>query len=380
MQMTGKERVLHTIKRRDTDYVPCCPFMNPQGWSQRMGKKWQYPFGPSLQEQLDYMVNTMGVDQLIPLGMEFYPENGVSYKITMEGNTIHKTWHTPSGELHASVNYNEHWPNGIDIPLKCDYNPAHFIEPWIKTMKDVQCLSHILLPPSSNADMEKIKLQFKETKLLADRHRQAICFNHGTGLTGALNIFGPVPLCEFTITEPELVDAYLELDHKFNMKCYEIALDFDIDFVRRNGFYETCDYYSPAMLEQFLLKRLQEEIQLVHQAGKPIGYTVLTGIMPMLDYLDKLGFDTLICPDIFFKGMDGEKIQKALASKKSFWAGPSDTIHLPFDTPDEVRKAVRRVFEVFGKRGLILTPCSSSKAVFPWNNIPAMIDEWKKLR
>lgn len=60
--------------------------------------------------------------------------------------------------------------------------------------------------------------------------------------------------------------------------------------------------------------------------------------------------------------------------------GPSDTIHLPYEKPDEVRQAVRMVFEVFGRTGLILTPVSSAKAVFPWENVLAMVDEWKRWR
>jgi len=78
--------------------------------------------------------------------------------------------------------------------------------------------------------------------------------------------------------------------------------------------------------------------------------------------------------------MDTVKINAALGAKKSFWTGPSDTLHMPWDKPEEVRQAVRYVFNVFGKTGLIITPCSSSKAVFPWSNVVAMIDEWKALR
>ena len=69
-----------------------------------------------------------------------------------------------------------------------------------------------------------------------------------------------------------------------------------------------------------------------------------------------------------------------MGATTSFWTGPSDTVHMPYERTETVRKAVRHVFEVFGKTGLILTPCSSAKATFPWENILAMIDEWKRLR
>lgn len=61
-----------------------------------------------------------------------------------EHDIIHKTWKTPAGVLHASVRYDEHWAPGLNIPLFHDYNPSHFAQPWIKTMRDVDCLLLIL--------------------------------------------------------------------------------------------------------------------------------------------------------------------------------------------------------------------------------------------
>ena len=72
---------------------------------------------------------------------------------------------------------------------------------------------------------------------------------------------------------------------------------------------------------------------------------------------------------------DAGRLVERLGTSTSFWTGPSDTIHMPWERPDEVREAVRYIFQVFGAIGLILTPCSSSKAVFPWENVLAMVDE-----
>ena len=377
--MTTKERILAAMQRQEVDHVPCCPVMNFQDWPQRLGKQWQFPFGPSMQETLEYMIHRMKVDQVVGFSMGFYPEPEVTSRVWLEDNIIHKVWMTPSGELHAAVKYNEYWPLGLDIPLFSDYLPAHLVEPWIKTMKDVECIRHLLHPPQKKEDVDRLRFDRWELNLLAERYQLPICFYFGYGLTGALMTFGPEMLCEMTITHPEVVDAYLEIDHQWIMKTYEIALDLGVDFVRRNGFYESCDYYSPAMLQRFLFRRLEDEIRLVHQAGKPIAYTLLSGIMPMLDYLARLKFDSIICPDVFFQGVDAKVINEKLGNEKSFWTGPSDTIHLPWDKPEKVCQAVQHVFDAFGTRGLVLAPCSSSKAVFPWSNIIAMIDEWRRL-
>lgn len=43
-------------------------------------------------------------------------------------------------------------------------------------------------------------------------------------------------------------------------------------------------------------------------------------------------------------------------------------------------EAVRQVLDVFGPRGLILSPCVSAHSIMPWESTLAMIDEWKRLR
>jgi hypothetical protein len=378
--MSSRDRVLAAIRRQPTDYVPCAPLMNFQPEDQRWGKRWQFPFGPSTRETLDYMMDELGTDQIVQTGMGFYPEPGVGSRVWIDGDIIHKIWTTPSGELHASVRHDEHWLPGFDIPFFDDYNPSHFIEPWIKTIRDVDCLRHILQPPRKADDLERVRFQWNESKRLAERYGVALCMYHGHGLTGAVSMFGPAAISMLCMTEPDLVDSYLEVDHQFNLKIMEIGLDLGCDIVRRNGFYETCDLYSPVLLQRFLGNRLRREADLVHSAGKWFGYTVLSGYRPIMDHLAAVGFDSLFCPDIFLRDGDGQVLVDKMGKTTSFWTGPSDTIHMPYERPEEVRKAVRRVFEVFGKTGLLLTPCSSSKAVFPWENILAMVDEWKKLR
>jgi hypothetical protein len=378
--MSSHQRVLSTMARKPVDYVPCSPLMNFQPEDQRWGKRWQYPFGPSMREKLDYMVGELGVDQILQTGIGFYPDSEVSSRVWMEGDIIHKTWTTPSGELHAAIRYDEHWLSGFDISFFDDYNPSHFVEPWIKTIQDVDCLRHILQPPCTPDDLAKVRFQFDECKRLAKRYGIALCMDHGLGLTGAVNMFGPTEISTLCISDPDLVDAYLEVDHRYNLKTMEIGLDLGADIIRRNGFYETCDLYSPAVLKRFLGNRLRRETDLVHSAGKLFGYTILSGYVPIIDHLSDAGFDSLFCPDIFLRNGNGRMLADTMGKNTSFWTGPSDTIHMPYDRPEEVRKAIRRVFEIFGRTGLIVTPCSSAKAVFPWENILAMVDEWKKLR
>lgn len=378
--MTSKERVLAAMRRQPVDRVPCAPLMNFQPEDQRWGKRWQFPFGPSARETLDYMVGELGTDQVLNAGIGHYPGPGVTSRVWMDGDIIHKTWTTPAGELHAAVRHDEHWLPGLDVPFFHDYNPSHFVEPWITTMRDVECLGHILRPPSRDEELTRLRFQFAETRSLADRHQVALRAAVGLGLTGAVNMFGPTAAAMCCVAEPELMDAYLEVEHRYNLGAMELALDLGADMINRNGFYESCDLFSPDLLRRFLGDRLKREAALTHSAGKLFGYTILSGYAPIAGWLATLGIDSLFCPDIFLRDGDGPGLVGALGNTASFWTGPSDTIHLPYEKPDEVRQAVRKVFEVFGMTGLILTPVSSAKAVFPWENVLAMVDEWKRWR
>ncbi len=389
--MNSCERILSAIQRKEVDYIPCSPFFNPLTPQQRVGYQWQFPFGCSEQEKAEYCTKELGLDPVValPIGdfqpnffMSLYysPDNNVTSKVWAENDVIHKTWTTPAGKLRASIKYNDKWPHGLDIPFFSDFNIGHFAEPWLQTPRDLECLQYILRPIQTKEELHRVRFECAEVKAFADNLQIATIAHIGTGLTGAQLLFGTENLCMLVIDQPELVAGYLELEHKMNIRHMEIACENGADIVRRNGFYETCDFYSPDMLEKFLGNLLREEIETVHTAGKLFAYTINTGIMPMLDYLSRLDFDCLLHLDPAFEGVDLAKVNDKLGDKKSFWMGPSGAYNMWANDTEIPRKVLREVCEAFGKTGLIITPSPSAHSIMPWENTLAMIDEWKKLR
>jgi uroporphyrinogen-III decarboxylase len=386
--MTSKERVLAAMRRQPVDHVPCSPFFNPLSPQERVGRPYQYPFGPTMLEMIDHGVNELDVDMTVILGgwpcadegRILAPDEGVTSRAWMDGDVIHKVWSTPSGDLHAAVTYDERWPHGVDIPFFDNFNIGHFVEPWITCMQDVDCIRHVLAPVDRKQDWEKIKFRFKTAKALADKYNLPFAAYIGGGLTNALQLIGPERLCLMTLDQPDVVEAYLDVDSTYISREMEIALDFGVDIIWRDGFYETADLYGPRMLEQFLGKRLRAESRMVHEAGKLQAYVVNTGVMPILDYLSTLDFDCLFGVDLAFQDIDPLAIWEKLHDRRSFWVGPSNPFHLSNTDPEVTRAAVRQVFETFGKEGLILSPCVSSHSITPWSSTAAMVDEWKKLR
>ncbi len=138
--MTSRERILAAISRKPVDYVPCCGFFNPLDPVLRKGHTWNFPWpeDASGEEKLRYQVETLGLDQVVSVGVGATGQaDGCSAETRLDGDVLHKTFTTPAGELHAAVRYNELWPHGEDIPFYSDFNIGHYVEPWLQTEQDL---------------------------------------------------------------------------------------------------------------------------------------------------------------------------------------------------------------------------------------------------
>ena len=379
--MTRGERILAAMRREEVDRVPCAVAFNPLYPIQRTAWNFPWPQDAQIEQRIRYQVEELGLDQVVSMGTDVCrPADGVTSRVWIEGDQLHKAWNTPAGELHASVRYSELWAHGEDIPLMSDFNVGHFVRPWIRTEQDLECLKLVTRWDDTGKREAEARAYYDRIRRLADRYDLAVEVMLGEGMTGALKMMGAEALCTMVIENPGLVEAFLDYEHEINLKKIEMVGGWGVDIVGRNGFYETADFYSPAMLERFVGERLRREAEAVRSVGLLSSYTVHTGIMPILDYLATLTMDSLFGIDIAFHGVDLKRVRDRLSDRNSFWIGPSSTYHL-WAGPEATRQAVRRVFEVFGHGpGLILSPGVSAHSIMPWESTLAMIDEWKSLR
>ena len=121
------------------------------------------------------------------------------------------------------------------------------------------------------------------------------------------------------------------------------------------------------------------KLTLAHQAGLPCRYQMCTGIMPLLPELAKLDFDCLMGVEPVCTGQDMGKIVEALGDRKSFWTGLSAPLHIGMGSKEDVRKAVRKAFDIFGHRGFLLSAVPSIRRNWPWENVEAMMDEYRAI-
>ena len=380
--MTSRERLLAALRREPVDYVPCCGRFNPLTPVQRRGRSWNFPWpeDASWEQRLCYQVEELGMDQVVDVGVAMTRHApGVEARVWVEGDTLHKAYSTPAGELHATVRYSDLWPHGEDIPFYSDFNIGHFTEPWIRNREDLEWFKQLFVPREEEEVIAEAESALASRFELARRYGLATCASVGSGLTGAQHLFGVRELCMATIDDPDLVDDYLEFEHGLNLRAIAILGELGVDIISRNGFYETADFYGPDMLDGFLSQRLNAEAEAARSAGMVTSYTVHTGVMPILDYLASLRLDSLFGIDIAHTGVDIRAIRDRLSPTKSFWTGPSSTHHI-WNGPELTRQAVREVFDCFGRTGLILSQAVSSHSIMPWESTLAMVDEWKRLR
>lgn len=373
--MTPKERILAAIRREEVDYAPCVPLF----WSSPEvdGYRWT-----TTEEKLEVLTRRLGVDAVLEFGIGIGRHQDMKERVWQEDAPdapyplLHKTIETPRGTLSAVVRRTDDWPHGDDIPLMSDFVVSRIVKPWIETEQDMDCFELVWQPPDDEDPAQRVAV----TRALADKWQVPIRATVGYGLTASLSLFGAENAPLISVDKPELLERLAEIEHRVTMKRIELAARAGVDIVTRNGFYETTDFWSPAQIGRLLSARLKREIELAHQAGMPITYTICTGIMPIIEHLKALPFDCLYGIEPALGGQDMKVIARELGPNKCIWGGLSAPIHLGQGTLEAVREAVRGFYRDFGDRGTILAAVPSIRPHWPWENVAAMLDEWRKER
>ena len=291
---------------------------------------------------------------------------------------LHKEIMTPGGPLTAAIKVTDDLEHKEDIPLTSDWNVSRYVKPWLETMEDVERYRYVHLPPTDEA-IARARERFAAQKRLADEYGVITYATCGLGLTAGLQLFGGERAVLLSMDHPEVINSFLEIEHQTTMRRAEVLADLGVDVIRRNGFYETTDHWSPRQIKRWLVPYLKQEIDVMRSGGAAVIYTVETGIMPILDILADLDFDAYHAIEPALGHQDMRVVADKLCDRHAMWGGVSGPMHIGESTPEGAREAVREAFEVFGPRGLVLSAVPSIRAHWPWENALAMFDEWRKL-
>jgi uroporphyrinogen decarboxylase len=133
--------------------------------------------------------------------------------------------------------------------------------------------------------------------------------------------------------------------------------------------------FSPDTWRTFLKPRLAREIEAAKRANPDVlvWYHSDGNVEAIVPDLIEIGLDILnpVQPEC----IDPVEAKRRWGDRLSFWGTIGTQTTMPFGTPEDVRRAVRRmVFEVGYDGGLVLAPTHVLEPDVPWANIDAFVE------
>jgi hypothetical protein len=376
------------------DYTPCC-FMIFTALQDKAADQYEF-----LSRQLD-----MGLDALVQLhsrqpkpSWEWYEHRDllglpVRYHpdVTVaegredlpDGRTLlRKEYRTPVGALGTEIEVSDDWPYGGHVPFLDDFLVPRARKRLIAGPADLDALGYLLQPPNID-DLLVFREEAAREHAFAEEMGLAVTGGWGVGGDMAFWLCGIQEFLLAAVDTPDFAAEVLARIARWNESRMVPMLDAPVDLFVRRAWYESTDFWSPALFERFLLPSLRAEVALAHEAGAKFGYIMTTGSMPLLDLIISAGVDVLIGVDpIQGKGTQMAEMKQRTAGRMALWGGVNGFLTVELGTEEEVRAAVRRATETLGPGGFILSPVDNVTADTPTarGNVAALIDEWRRLR
>lgn len=394
--ISSRERILSVLNFQEPDYIPCC-FMIFAALRNRCQDQYEF-IERQLKLGLDARVN---LTEFIP---RFHPDVSIKeWKEHPAGEKypcIHREYQTPDGNLSAVVKQVEDWPYGEHLPLFDDYVTPRSEKFLITEKSDLKRLKYLLLPPSDE-EINSFREDSKVIKKFASDRGLLVCsgWNSWTkrkdeeiygsdygimGVDALMWLCGAVTPLYWAYDEPDFLEELIEMIALWNTKRMEIFLDEDVDLLIKRAWYESTDFWSPALYKRFIAPVLKKDVELTHQAGAKFGYIITSGMMPLIDDFIDIGIDVIIGVDpVQGRGTDLEMLKKKANGKICLWGGINGFLTVERGTGDEVRYAVENVLRILSKNsGFILSPVDNvtEDSEITWRNVDVLIDTWKGLR
>lgn len=335
----NQEWIKRTLAHKESPAVPYNFMLSPP--SERMVL--DHYGGDSVEDALNFPIRMSGAESIKPLyaSPEIYGET-----ITDEFGVI---W---------STNYRDR---------------GSPIEPCL----DVPDLSRYTFPdPSLSYRFEKLGKWCDENK----EHFTIIwvgdLWERATFMRGMENIL------EDLVLNPGFVEALLRGICDYILGTMDILFQrFRFDGIAVSDDYGTqrAMIMSPSHWNRFIKPCLADIYSQAKAHGKTVFHHSCGNILPIIKDMIDIGLDILhpIQPE----AMDVFELKKEYGTDLSFCGGVRTQDLLPFGTPEDVRKEVRKLVKEMGRGGgYILEPGITIQADVPLENLVAMIDEVREIR
>ena len=374
--MPTRERLLAAITGQDVDYTPLVlHFWSSPRHPRAVWTTARARLGFYRQRGWDtYVIAGAGVSPLPEVTTK------TAFEVSAGQRVFRQTWHTPAGDLHERLRVTDDWLQELPPrhPLLDDFRTARYLEYPLKTAADLAALPY-LFPRHNPADEAAMATAHAQARALADEFAVPLVGYLPDGLDWLIWLFPAQEAVLRAALDPDFVGALLAPVNAAYQQRLGVLLDLGVDAVLRRGWYESTDFWSPALYAQFARPPLLAEVDATHQAGIPFIYQMDSGIMPLLDELAAVPFDCLLGADPATSQQDTGTIRARLPGK-ALWGGLSGPLQLGRGTPAETEAAVERAFAACGNRGFVLGPGVGIRHDWPWANIEACDRAWRRLR
>jgi hypothetical protein len=295
---------------------------------------------------------------------------------------LHKEYATPDGALTVAVNQTDDWPSGDNVPLFDDFLVPRCTKYLVTGEEDLPALRCLLGEPLDPHVQASVELWLTGKKF-AQQKGILLAGGWGVGADALGWLCGLQNAVLFAVDRPDFLNALLDVISEWNRRRMALLLDTGLDLFIRRAWYEGTAYWSPDLFRRFLLPRIQEEVELAHQAGARYGYILSVGGLQFVNPLLESGIDVLIGVDpVQDHGMNMATLKAAAGDELGLWGGINGFVTVERGSPDDVRCAVRNALDALGPSGVLLSPvdnvCDKSDRV--WQNVLTLIETWKEAR
>ncbi len=370
--MSGRERILATIRHEEPDRVPIAPRV----WAWLIAEH-------GSQDLTTHMRVFPDLDQMYPVEdgtlnvLDAYPDHyelpgvKVEQRKVAEGDfiAVERTFHTPAGRLTDRTLIP---PGGREFGVTP--NPVR-TEHLLKTPEDLVRLPYVLAPVNREYGFYRdLRREVGDRGLVSVVVRCAL--DHNAGHAREMEDL----MVDYYDNRP-FFNACLDLFHRRSLEQIKAALEGGAECIFGTWYFASLSAgWSPAIFAEVFVPLIREHVELTHKYGAIYDYYDDGRLAASMDMIAATGVDVLETCTPPPTGDFDLALAKRTIGKRTTLKGYIDLLHVVKDgTPASIDAAVRAAMEI-GKPGggFIIGSSDSFREGTPKENLEAYFAAGKK--
>jgi uroporphyrinogen decarboxylase len=349
--VNSRERVLAAIEHRPVDRIPCDIWATPEIWDAL--KK---HFGT---DGTDEVRRRLGVDGILEIGLRYTGKDR-----TLPDGTQTGIWglRTRRQELPTCGVYE----GTVHNPLR--------------DVTDVSALEDFNWEDPADYDFEAAAHACREA------HRSRVVMSgYQAPFVDLWNLFGVETALLNLALRPELIEATLDKVWQYRREQHRLLFEatrgcLDLTQVTDDFGCQRGLVMSRETIRTFFWPYYRRAIQMAHEDGLKVFHHDDGAMSPIIPDLIEMGVAVLNPVQWRCPGMEMEGLKRRYGKHLCFHGAVDNQEVLPFGSPDDVRREVRRDIRLLASdgTGYIISPCHNIQSGTPLENVLALYDEIQK--